>query len=83
MQGIVSGVNRELNTGLYTIKGVIQVDAAINPGNSGAPKTTVLCCVAAYTAVASPGPEVPDGKASPGGAHVQAARCHHANVLSP
>lgn len=34
-QGIVSGIGRELNNGYYTIKNVIQTDAAINPGNSG------------------------------------------------
>eukprot|EP00879_Flechtneria_rotunda_P011462 GHRR01011975.1.p1 GENE.GHRR01011975.1~~GHRR01011975.1.p1 ORF type:complete len:381 (+),score=125.00 GHRR01011975.1:902-2044(+) len=34
-QGIISGLGRELNTGLYPIKNVIQTDAAINPGNSG------------------------------------------------
>lgn len=34
-QGIISGLGRELNTGLYPIKDVIQTDAAINPGNSG------------------------------------------------
>ncbi|WIA33796.1 hypothetical protein OEZ86_006909 [Tetradesmus obliquus] len=34
-QGIVSGLGRELSTGLSAIKGVIQTDAAINPGNSG------------------------------------------------
>lgn len=34
-QGIISGVGRELNTGTYPIKNVIQTDAAINPGNSG------------------------------------------------
>ncbi|MEW5298532.1 MAG: hypothetical protein WDW36_001646 [Sanguina aurantia] len=33
--GIISGLGRELNTGVYTIKNVIQSDAAINPGNSG------------------------------------------------
>lgn len=33
--GIISGVGRELNTGLSSIKNVIQTDAAINPGNSG------------------------------------------------
>eukprot|EP00877_Chromochloris_zofingiensis_P012461 jgi/Chrzof1/7469/Cz02g25040.t1 len=34
-QGIISGLGRELNTGMYPIKNVIQTDAAINPGNSG------------------------------------------------
>ncbi|KAF6258898.1 trypsin-like cysteine/serine peptidase domain-containing protein [Scenedesmus sp. NREL 46B-D3] len=34
-QGIISGLGRELSTGLYPIKNVIQTDAAINPGNSG------------------------------------------------
>jgi hypothetical protein len=34
-QGIVSGLNRELNVGLFPIKDCIQTDAAINPGNSG------------------------------------------------
>ncbi|GLI58682.1 hypothetical protein VaNZ11_000425, partial [Volvox africanus] len=33
--GIVSGLNRELSTGTFTIKGLVQTDAAINPGNSG------------------------------------------------
>jgi S1-C subfamily serine protease len=32
VQGIVSGLGRELSTGLSAIKGVIQTDAAINPG---------------------------------------------------
>lgn len=32
LQGIVSGVGRELSTGLSSIKNVIQTDAAINPG---------------------------------------------------
>jgi len=38
MQGIVSGLGRELATPGYRgipIKNVIQTDAAINPGNSG------------------------------------------------
>lgn len=35
VQGIISGLGRELDTGLYPIKNVIQTDAAINPGNSG------------------------------------------------
>lgn len=34
-QGIISGVGREINAGIVPIKGVIQTDAAINPGNSG------------------------------------------------
>lgn len=34
-QGIISGLGRELNSGLFPIKDVIQTDAAINPGNSG------------------------------------------------
>lgn len=34
-QGIISGLGRELNAGIVPIKGVIQTDAAINPGNSG------------------------------------------------
>lgn len=34
-QGIISGLNRQLNTGLFPIRNVIQTDAAINPGNSG------------------------------------------------
>uniref|UniRef100_A0A7R9VQK3 PDZ domain-containing protein n=1 Tax=Chlamydomonas euryale TaxID=1486919 RepID=A0A7R9VQK3_9CHLO len=33
--GIISGLGRELTTGMLTIKNVIQTDAAINPGNSG------------------------------------------------
>lgn len=33
--GIISGLGRELNTGLSTVKNVIQTDASINPGNSG------------------------------------------------
>lgn len=37
-QGIISGLGRELNTGAVTIKGAIQTDAAINPGNSGSPQ---------------------------------------------
>lgn len=37
-QGIVSGVNRELSTGIGPgLRNVIQTDAAINPGNSGGP----------------------------------------------
>jgi S1-C subfamily serine protease len=36
--GIVSGLNRELATGMGPgLRGVIQTDAAINPGNSGGP----------------------------------------------
>lgn len=35
-KGIVSGVNREINTGEYTIR-TFQTDAAINSGNSGGP----------------------------------------------
>lgn len=35
-QGIISGLGREINAGIVPIKGVIQTDAAINPGNSGA-----------------------------------------------
>jgi S1-C subfamily serine protease len=36
--GIVSGLNRELATGVGPgLRGVIQTDAAINPGNSGGP----------------------------------------------
>eukprot|EP00803_Ostreobium_quekettii_P005014 evm.model.scf_4818.1 EVM.evm.TU.scf_4818.1 scf_4818:151-3522(+) len=34
-QGIISGLGRELDSGMNLIKGVIQTDAAINPGNSG------------------------------------------------
>lgn len=37
--GIISGLNRELNTGYggNSLRNVIQCDAAINPGNSGGP----------------------------------------------
>ena len=35
--GIVSGLNRELQTNGPGLRGVIQTDAAINPGNSGGP----------------------------------------------
>lgn len=37
MQGLVSGLQREIQANAYgpKIKGVIQTDAAINPGNSG------------------------------------------------
>jgi hypothetical protein len=37
--GIISGLNRELNTGYggSSLRNVIQCDAAINPGNSGGP----------------------------------------------
>ena len=35
-RGIVSGTNREINTGEYTIR-TFQTDAAINSGNSGGP----------------------------------------------
>ena len=37
MQGIVSGLQREIQAAQFgpKIKGVIQTDAAINPGNSG------------------------------------------------
>lgn len=33
--GIVSGLNRELSNGGMTIKGLVQTDAAINPGGRG------------------------------------------------
>jgi putative serine protease PepD len=35
--GIVSAVNRDMNTWQVSLKGLIQTDAAINPGNSGGP----------------------------------------------
>jgi len=36
-RGIVSGLNRDLNTGHGDHTGLMQVDAATNPGNSGGP----------------------------------------------
>ena len=48
-QGIVSGVGRELSSGLSSIKNVIQTDAAINPGGNTSPpqpplvEQTVVC----------------------------------------
>jgi S1-C subfamily serine protease len=35
--GIISGLNRQLATGVNNLRNVIQTDAAINPGNSGGP----------------------------------------------
>ena len=35
--GIVSAVNRDVNSFQVSLKGLIQTDAAINPGNSGGP----------------------------------------------
>jgi putative serine protease PepD len=35
--GIISGVDRELETPMGTLTGLIQTDAPINPGNSGGP----------------------------------------------
>jgi S1-C subfamily serine protease len=35
--GIISGLNRELETPVGTLTGLIQTDAPINPGNSGGP----------------------------------------------
>jgi hypothetical protein len=40
-QGVVSGLGRDLPTGGVPIKGMIQTDAAINPGNSGACRHTI------------------------------------------
>ncbi len=36
-QGIISAVNRTIQTDSAVLRGVIQTDAAINPGNSGGP----------------------------------------------
>ena len=35
--GIISGLDRTIDTGLSRIHGAVQTDAAINPGNSGGP----------------------------------------------
>ena len=35
--GIISGLNRSLNTGSERLTGLLQTDAPINPGNSGGP----------------------------------------------
>jgi len=40
--GVVSALDRSLNTGQHTITGLIQTDAAINPGNSGGPLLNIL-----------------------------------------
>ncbi len=39
--GIISGLNRDIESSGETLKGVIQTDAAINPGNSGGPLTAL------------------------------------------
>lgn len=36
-QGIISGLNRDVNTASNNMSGLIQTDASINPGNSGGP----------------------------------------------
>lgn len=36
-QGIVSALNRRVKTGERTYKDLVQIDAAVNPGNSGGP----------------------------------------------
>ncbi|MDR3640805.1 MAG: trypsin-like peptidase domain-containing protein [Humidesulfovibrio sp.] len=40
--GVVSALNRSVDTGQHTITGLIQTDAAINPGNSGGPLLNIL-----------------------------------------
>jgi len=40
--GVVSALERSMNTGQQTIAGLIQTDAAINPGNSGGPLLNIL-----------------------------------------
>ncbi|HWR03244.1 MAG TPA: trypsin-like peptidase domain-containing protein, partial [Humidesulfovibrio sp.] len=40
--GVVSALDRSMNTGQQTITGLIQTDAAINPGNSGGPLLNIL-----------------------------------------
>jgi len=40
--GVVSALDRSMNTGQQTIAGLIQTDAAINPGNSGGPLLNIL-----------------------------------------
>lgn len=36
-QGIISGLNRDVNTANSSMSGLMQTDASINPGNSGGP----------------------------------------------
>jgi S1-C subfamily serine protease len=40
--GVVSALDRSVNTGQHTITGLIQTDAAINPGTSGGPLLNIL-----------------------------------------
>ncbi|GAB6124863.1 trypsin-like peptidase domain-containing protein [Humidesulfovibrio idahonensis] len=40
--GVVSALDRSVNTGQHNITGLIQTDAAINPGNSGGPLLNIL-----------------------------------------
>ncbi|HJS71709.1 MAG TPA: trypsin-like peptidase domain-containing protein [Acidimicrobiia bacterium] len=52
--GIISGLNRELETPMGTLTGLIQTDAPINPGNSGGPLADAEAIVIGInTAIAS------------------------------
>ena len=52
--GIISGLNRELETPMGTLTGLIQTDAPINPGNSGGPLADAEAMVIGInTAIAS------------------------------
>jgi S1-C subfamily serine protease len=52
--GIISGLDRELDTPMGTLTGLIQTDAPINPGNSGGPLADIEARVIGInTAIAS------------------------------